>query len=81
MKVPVWYEPEPMEIDVDVSLEDIERALRSYTDPDSEHGSLRLLGVCATVLKSVPDDIIQNFNEKQKECIKNFLTEQINRYV
>ena len=80
MKVPVWYEPEPMEIDVDISLEDIRNALSGYTDPESVDEALRLLGVCASVLRSVPDVIIQNFNEKQKETITNFLTEQAKRY-
>lgn len=75
MKITKYVE---MDVEVDVSLEDITMAIKTSTDTLSDV----LAGVnnCHRFFKAVPDAIIDSMNEHQRKIIYDAMLIQVNRY-
>jgi hypothetical protein len=78
MKIPTWIHPEPLEVDVEVSIEDITRALEE--NPDTPAAAFQMLNRVAAVMKSTTPEIISGMKPAQREVVANFLTEQAARF-
>ena len=66
-------------ITVDISTEDIQRALLGGEDV---YDDVRIgLNNFATFIKAVSGDVLVQFTEKQKKKIREFLIEQSKRFV
>jgi hypothetical protein len=78
MKIPTWIQPEPLEVDVEINVEDITRALEE--NPDTPAAALQMLNRVAAVMKSTTDEIIAGMKPAQREVVANFLTEQTARF-
>ncbi|MCX6864783.1 MAG: hypothetical protein NTV46_00950 [Verrucomicrobia bacterium] len=78
MKIPTWIHPEPLEVDVEVSLEDIRNALDE--SPETEREAFALLNQCSVCMKAITPEMIAGMSDKQRERIMEFLTAQAARY-
>lgn len=78
MKIPTWIHPEPLEVDVEVSVEDITRALEET--PDSASAAFRMLNAIAGSLRATTDEIIAGMKPAQREVVAKFLTDQAARF-
>lgn len=78
MKLRTWIHPEPLEVEVEITVEDITRALEE--NPDTPTAALQLINRTAVVMKSISPEIINNLNPAQREVIGKFLTEQAARF-
>jgi hypothetical protein len=78
MKIPTWIHPEPLEVDVEVSTEDITRALEE--NPDTPAAAFQMLNRVAAVLKSMTPEIIAGLKPSQREVVEKFLTDQAARF-
>lgn len=67
-----------MEVDVEISVEDITRALEE--NPDSPSAAFQMLNRTAVVMKSITAEIIAVMNPAQREVVAKFLTEQAARF-
>lgn len=67
-----------VDVEVDVSLEDITASI--WTDTDSASGVLRGISNCHRFLKAIPQDLIAAMNDKQRQTILTALTEQAQRF-
>lgn len=66
------------EIEVDIDVGDFISSIRESSDTRAE--MLRGLQQVADFLKGVPDDIIAELSDAQKEIVAGFLAEQKARY-
>lgn len=78
MKVPAFYEPPPQEIEVEVSIEDITRAL--CAESDSPRKAVNLIVAAYQSMKAITDEIIEGITPGQREAIKKGLLEQAARF-
>ena len=78
MKIPTWIHPEPVEVDVEVSIEDITLALQEA--PDTPRAAYAMLNSAARSMKATTDEIIAEMKPAQREVVANFLTEQAARF-
>lgn len=78
MKITTWITPEPVEVDVNVSLEDIRNALEE--SPESTSEAFMIIKRCSVCLKSISPEIIDEMNDAQRRIVFDFLTEQAARY-
>lgn len=78
MKIQTWITPEPVEVDVEVSLEDIRNALDET--PETAREAFQLLNRCAVCMKAITGEMVDEMNENQLKVIREFLTEQAARY-
>lgn len=78
MKIPTWIHPEPLEVDVEVSVEDITRALEDT--PDTPYAAFKMLNCAAQSMKATTDEIIADMKPAQREAVAKFLTEQAARF-
>jgi hypothetical protein len=78
MKIPTWITPEPLEVDVEVSIEDIRNALED--SPETATEAFRMLNRCSVVIKSISDEIIEDMNDAQRKVVNEFLAIQAARY-
>ena len=78
MKVTTWIHPEPVEVDVEVSIEDITLALQEA--PDTPRAAYAMLNRAARSMKATTDEIIAAMEPNQREVVANFLTEQAARF-
>ena len=77
MKVTTWVEHSE-EIEIDISTEDIQRALLGGEDV---YGDVCIgLNNFATFIKAVSGDVLAQFTEKQKKTIREFLIKQSKRF-
>lgn len=67
-----------VEVEVNITLEDIVCAIAEETD--SESMVLRGISNCHRFLKAVPDSVIAKMSDKQRETIHAALLEQVQRY-
>jgi hypothetical protein len=77
MKIYKWVEFEK-EIEVDVSLEEIVEAIHGETD--NVHLCMKGINNISRFLKAIPDEVIAEMTQPQKQLICNFLSDQSNRY-
>ena len=66
MKVRVWIE---REIEVEVTAEDAVDAILNLDEPEHLPMALRGISHCAGFLKHIPDALIAEMNDKQREII------------
>lgn len=78
MKVSVFYEPPPQEIEVEVGIEDITRAL--CAESDSPRKAVNLIVAAYQSMKAITDEIIEGMTPSQREAIKKGLLEQAARF-
>lgn len=78
MKIPTWIHPEPLEVDVEVDIEDITRALKA--EPDTPSAAFTMINCAAQSMKATSDEIIAQMTPSQRHVIANFLTEQAARF-
>ena len=69
---------EAVEVEVDISLEDIVCAIAE--DTDSAHTVMRGISNCHRFLKAIPAETIAAMTDKQCETIHTALLEQVQRY-
>lgn len=67
-----------VDVEVHISLEDIAAAIAE--DPHALSTVLYGINNAHTFLKAIPDEIIAQMSEKQKQTIHNAMLLQINRY-
>lgn len=78
MKVTIWYEPPTQELDVEVTVEHIARALKEA--PDRPYAVMRMMNAAAQSMEATTDEIIAEMGPAQREAVENFLTEQAARF-
>ncbi len=78
MKILTWITPEPLEIEVEVSIDDIRQALEHSPETVSE--AFRMLNQCVAVMRSISDEIIGEMNDAQRKVVREFLALQSERY-
>ena len=78
MKVTTWYEPPTQELDVEITVEDITRALNE--EPDTQVAAMQMMNAAAQSMKAITDEIIAGMKPAQREVVANFLTEQAARF-
>jgi len=78
MKIPTWIHPEPLEVDVEVSLEDIRNALNE--SPKTEREAFVLLDRCSACMRAITPEMVAGMSDKHREAIGAFLAEQAARY-
>ena len=78
MKISTWITPEPVEVDVEVSIEDIHEALEDSPETVSE--AFKMLNRCCAVMRSISDEIIGDMNDAQRKVVREFLALQSERY-
>lgn len=78
MKITVFVEPPPQEVDVNVTAEDIAQALSE--EADTLAATLNLINKAGCVLKAIPPEAIFGMNDAQCRTIGNFLREQAERF-
>lgn len=77
MKITKWVSVD-VEVDVDVSSEDIPEIFSKSCE--CYHDFLAILNRFFSVMKNMPDHIIKDMTEKQREITKNYLIEQSKRF-
>lgn len=77
MKTKVWVETE---VEVDVPVDAMIAAIKELDEPASVDMAKSGISSCYSFLRRVPDEIIAKMNDKQRELIRNALTEQAARY-
>jgi len=78
MKIPVIYQPEPQEVEVDVTMQDIRAALGQ--EPDSCREALSLINCFSVVMKAVDDGLIAQMTDSQRTLIRGFFLQQAERF-
>jgi hypothetical protein len=78
MKIQTWIHPEPIEVDVEISVEDITRALEE--NPDTPTAAMQMINRTAVVMKSITAEIIDGMSPAQREVVAKFLSEQAARF-
>jgi hypothetical protein len=78
MKISTWIHPDPLEVEVEVSVEDITRALAET--PDTPGAAFMMINRAAASMKATTDEIIAQMKPAQREVIAGFLTEQAARF-
>jgi hypothetical protein len=77
MKIHKWVEFEK-KIEVDVLLEEIVDAISEETD--NVHLCMKGINNISRFLRAIPDEIIAEMTDSQKQLVCNFLSDQSNRY-
>lgn len=78
MKITTWANIDPIEVEVDVTLEDIRASL--HESPESCTEAIKLINRCYVVLKSIDPQIIGGMSSEQRQVISDFFTEQAAKY-
>ena len=78
MKIITWANIDPIEVEVEVTLEDIRASL--HESPESRTEAMQLINRCAVVIKSIDPDIIGGMSSAQRQVISDFFTEQAAKY-
>lgn len=78
MKILTWYEPPAQEIEVELGIEEITRAL--CQESESPTAAFRLLCSAYQSMRAIPDDIIDGMTTTQRESIVKGFGEQISRF-
>ena len=77
MKARVWVETE---VEVDVGVSDMIAALCDMPEPEKLGLALSGISTCLGYLKKLPDTLVAEMNDKQREIIVATLEEQAARY-
>ena len=77
MKAKVWVETE---VEVDVGVSDMIAALCDMPEPEKLVLALSGLSTCLGYLMKLPDALVAEMNDKQREIIVTTLEEQVARY-
>jgi hypothetical protein len=80
MKVKHWLSPDPHEIELTVSIEEITEAIEEKPDDDQPRTVLMFVNRVASVLRAVTDDMIEALTPKQRDVVGTYLAEQADRY-
>lgn len=80
MKITKTICPEPIEVDVSVTTEDMLDALNRLSTEQRWHIIADGLNACSQFMKAVEADSIAAMNPAQKATIRAFLMEQAERY-
>ena len=78
MKITTWANIDPIEVEVEVTLEYIRASL--HESPDTTLDAVRLINRCAVVIKSINPEIIGGMSSAQRQVISDFFTEQAAKY-
>ena len=78
MKLTTWANIDPIEVEVEVTAEDIRASL--YESPDTTTDAVRLINRCYVVLESIDSQIIGGMSSEQRQVISQFFTEQAAKY-
>lgn len=78
MKIKKWIEYSD-EVDVYVSAEDIACAFEGF-EGDTAQVALWGINNLSSFLKGIPDKLIKDMSDDQRKLVKEFLTNQANRY-
>lgn len=79
MKITTWANIDPIEVEVEVTLEDIQASLQE--SPETHTEAARLVNRCAVVIKSINAEIIRSMSSAQRKVIADFFTEQAAKYM
>lgn len=77
MRTKVWVETE---VEVEVSASEMIAALSDLPTPEKMGLALSGMSTCLTYIKKMPDAMLSELNEKQREIIVATLEEQAARY-
>lgn len=77
MKAKVWIETE---VEVDVGVSDMIAALCDMPEPEKLGLALSGISTCLGYMKKLPDALVAEINDKQREIIVAILEEQAARY-
>jgi len=77
MRTKVWVETE---VEVEVSASEMIAALSDLPTPEKMGLALSGMSTCLTYIKKMPDAMLSELNEKQREIIVATLEEQVARY-
>ena len=77
MKARVWVE---QEVEVEVSAADVVAALGDISEPERLPMALGGISTCIGYLRRLPDALVAEMNDKQREIIVASLEEQAARY-
>jgi hypothetical protein len=78
MKMIAWYEPEPKEVEVEITIEDIRNFLRN--EPESSHEAFRILNNCVSAIKAITNEMVVGMTDPQRQAVRNFFLEQAEKY-
>lgn len=78
MKVSIIYAPEPQEIEVEVSPEEITEALNQH--PETLTQTLNLLNQIANTLRGIDQNLINKLTQDHKRIIHNGFLEIIEKF-
>jgi hypothetical protein len=78
MKIHTWYEPPTQEIEVEIGIEDITRAL--CQESDSPTAALNLIRAAHASMRAISDEIIQAMPSNHRGLIRKALEEQAARF-
>jgi hypothetical protein len=78
MKIPTWVEPEPYEIEVEITTDDLRKILSE--SPETQRAAMMMINDISKMMKAIPSEIINEFSDGSKELIYNFLIEQAERF-
>jgi hypothetical protein len=76
MKVRVWVEKE---VEAELSIEEMMAEIGTIAKPEAVREVLAVLSRLHAVLRNVPDDLLREMNDKQRQIITEALQGQINR--
>lgn len=77
MRTKVWVETEA---EVEISASEMIAALHDLPNPEKTGLALSGMSTCLTYIKKMPDSIVSELNDKQREIIVATLEEQAARY-
>jgi ABC-type transporter Mla subunit MlaD len=78
MKVPILYQPDPQEIEVEVSAEEISKALEQH--PETLNQTLTLLNTIAQTLRGIDQNLINKLTQDHKRIIHEGFLEILERF-
>jgi hypothetical protein len=78
MKIQTWANIDPIEVEVEVTLEHIRASLQE--SPQSRAEAFQLINRCAVVIKSIDPEIIREMSSEVRKIIADFFTEQAAKY-
>jgi putative heme iron utilization protein len=77
MKVPTTIYPEPQDVEVEISFDQILQALEEQ--PDRVFSLCQFYNKIAGVLNAVPDELVELISASSKTVIRDFLLKQAKR--
>ncbi len=80
MKVKHWLTPDPVEIELSISIEEITAAIEEKPESDQPRTVLLFLNRVGSTLKAITDEMIESLTAKQRDVVGAYLADQADRY-